>query len=105
MKRAVLRSASLNWMILNEVDLQGADLRNAKFNAVFLENVNLSGADLRNADLNRTALVNVDLSGANLVGIKYDDQILPMIASSKLDNAKMSADMQKDIEKLRSGQT
>jgi hypothetical protein len=37
--------------------------------------------------------------------IKYDDRwILPMIASSKLDNAKMSVDMQKDIEKLRSGQ-
>ena len=81
-----------------------ADLRNAKFNAVFLENVNLSGADLANADLNRTALVNVDLSGANLVGIKYDDLILPMIAACKLDNAKMSAEMQKDIEKLRSGQ-
>jgi len=70
-----------------------------------LQNVNLSGADLRNAEFNQTALVNVDLSGANLVGIKYDNQILPMIASSKLDNAKMSANMRKDLEKLRSEQT
>jgi uncharacterized protein YjbI with pentapeptide repeats len=80
-----------------------ADLRNAKFDAVFLENVNLSGADLRNAEFSKTALVNVDLSGANLLGIKYDLQELPMIVGSKLDNAKMSADMKKDIEKLGSG--
>jgi uncharacterized protein YjbI with pentapeptide repeats len=37
MRRAVLRSGSLNWMILKEVDLSGADLRNAKFDAVFLQ--------------------------------------------------------------------
>ncbi|VVB72801.1 Pentapeptide repeats (8 copies) [uncultured archaeon] len=105
MQIAVLRSASFNWMILKDVDLRGADLRNAKFDATFLQNVNLSGADLRDAELNQTALVNVDLSGANLMGIKYDNLILPMIAGSKLDNAKMSVNMQKDLKKLRSGQT
>jgi hypothetical protein len=47
--------------------------------------------------------VNVDLTGANLVGIKYDNTILPMMASSKLDNAKMSADLKKDLEKVRQG--
>jgi hypothetical protein len=35
--------------------------------------------------------------------MKYDRLELPMIAGSKLDNAKMSADMKKDIEKLGSG--
>jgi hypothetical protein len=50
-----------------------------------------------------TALVNVDLSGANLIGVKYDQVGLSMIAGSKLDNTKMSADMRKDIEKLRLG--
>jgi hypothetical protein len=56
-----------------------------------------------NVELNKTALGNVDLSGANLVGIKYDSTTLPMIASSKLDNVKMSADMQNDLDSLKAG--
>jgi len=70
-----------------------------------LENVNLSYADLRNVELigrHTRMSIWVKLTSG---GIKYDNLILPMIASSKLDNAKMSYDMQKDIEKLRSGQS
>ena len=39
----------------------------------------------------------------NLVGIKYDTTTLPMIASSKIDNAKMSADLKKDLDRFKAG--
>jgi uncharacterized protein YjbI with pentapeptide repeats len=42
MHRAIMRAATLNWMILKEIDLSDSDLRNAKFNAAFLQNVALS---------------------------------------------------------------
>jgi uncharacterized protein YjbI with pentapeptide repeats len=68
-----------------------------------MNNVNLSGADMSGADLNMTGLSGVDLRRANLLGIKYDKITLPFIAASNLEGAKMSADLQKDIEKIRSG--
>jgi hypothetical protein len=38
-----------------------------------------------------------------LQGVKYDSIALGFFAVSKLDGAKMSADLEKDLEKLRSG--
>ena len=55
------------------------------------------------ADLKMMGLSGVDLRRANLLGIKYDKTTLPFIAASNLEGAKMSADLQKDIEKIRSG--
>ena len=49
------------------------------------------------------AFENADFRGANLQGIKYDSIALGFFAVSKLDGAKISADLQKDLEKLRSG--
>jgi hypothetical protein len=45
----------------------------------------------------------VDLSGSNLEGIKYDQITLQSLAGSKLNGAKMSADLKKDLEEVRSG--
>jgi uncharacterized protein YjbI with pentapeptide repeats len=104
MHRTVLRSAVLNMISLEDADLSEADLRNARFNAVILTNVNLAGADLRGADFNTTGLIGVDLGRANLLGIKYDKLALQFIAACNLEGAKMSADLQKDLEDLRSGQ-
>ena len=44
-----------------------------------------------------------DLRGTNLEGIKYDKISLQSLAGSKLDGAKMSADLQNDLEGIRSG--
>ena len=90
-------------MSFEDADLSEADLRNIRFHAVFMTNVNLSGADLRNADLNTMGLIGVDLRRANLLGIKYDKITLSFIAASNLEGAKMSADLQKDLEKMRPG--
>jgi uncharacterized protein YjbI with pentapeptide repeats len=103
MHRTLLRSAVLNMMFLEDADLSEADLRNTRFHAVFMTNVNLSGADLRSADLSQMALNGVDLRRANLLGIKYSEITLQFIATVNLEGAKMSADLQKDIEKIRSG--
>jgi len=104
MHRTVLRSAVLNMISLEDADFSEADLRNARFNSVILTNVNLAGADLRGADFNTTGLIGVDLGRANLLEIKYDRITLQFIASCNLEGAKMSADLQKDLENLRSGQ-
>jgi len=48
----------------------------------------------------------VDFTGANLEGIKYsqnDTTTLIMLANSNLKEAKISPDLQRDIEKYRSG--
>jgi hypothetical protein len=37
------------------------------------------------------------------LGIKYDKITLSFIAASNLEGAKMSADLQKDLEKMRPG--
>jgi len=39
-----------------------------------------------------------------LQGIKYDSIALGFFAVSKLDGAKMSADLEMDLEKLRAGE-
>jgi uncharacterized protein YjbI with pentapeptide repeats len=45
----------------------------------------------------------VDLSGSNLEGIEYDQITLQSLAGSRLDGAKISADLKKDLEEIRSG--
>jgi uncharacterized protein YjbI with pentapeptide repeats len=65
--------------------------------------VNLSRSDLSGANITLLAMQGVDLSGSNLEGIKYDDLTLKSIAGSNLIGAKMSADLQKAVEELRSG--
>jgi uncharacterized protein YjbI with pentapeptide repeats len=71
-----------------------------------MQNVNLSGADLRGANLTSLGLQEVNFKGANLEGIKYDENdetTLMQLANSNLKEAKISPDLQKDIEKIRSG--
>jgi len=70
--------------------------------------VNLSGADLRGANITSLGLLAVDFKGANLEGIKYDKNdktTLMMLANSNLMEAKISPDLQRDIEKFRSGKS
>jgi uncharacterized protein YjbI with pentapeptide repeats len=70
---------------------------------MYFGNVNLSGSDLSGANLTIVAMKDVDLSGSNLEGIKYDKITLLSLAGSNLEGAKMSADLQKDLEAVRSG--
>ena len=69
-----------------------------------MNNLNFSGADLRGAIIEKTAFEKCDFSGANLEGIKYDDIALQFFSISNLQGAKMSMDLQKGLEKLRSAQ-
>jgi len=96
---------SSNIILLNflDADFSGADLRNARFAQTYMINTNFSGADLRGAIFNTTAFENADFRGANLQGIKYDTKGLQFFAVSKLDGAKTSADLQKDLDKLKAG--
>ena len=103
MNKAKLRSAELSGVKLTDVDLSFADMRNFKAIITFMQNVNLSGADLRGANLTSLGLLAVDFKGANLEGIKYDKATLMMLANSNLMETKISPDLQKDIEKFRSG--
>jgi uncharacterized protein YjbI with pentapeptide repeats len=80
-----------------------ADLRNFKTVITFMQNVNLSGADLRGTNLTSLELQAVNFKGANLEGIKYDEITLMQLANSNLREAKISTDLQQDIEKYRSG--
>ena len=91
-------------IVFSDVDFSGADLKNARFTESFMNSLNFSGADLRGAVIEKTAFENCDFSEANLEGIKYDDIALQFFAISNLKGAKMSMDLQKDLEKLRSAQ-
>jgi uncharacterized protein YjbI with pentapeptide repeats len=66
-----------------------------------MNNTNFSGADLRGAIFDTSAFENADFRDANLEGIKYDGIALQFFAVSNLKGAKLSADLQKDLEKLR----
>jgi len=83
------------------VDYSGADLRNTRFAQTYMNNTNFSGADLRGAIFDTSAFENADFRDANLEGIKYDGIALQFFAVSNLKGAKLSADLQKDLEKLR----
>jgi uncharacterized protein YjbI with pentapeptide repeats len=93
----------MDGMLLSGVDFRNADMRDITISKATLENINLSGSDMRGANLTTVYLVGVDLSGANLEGVKYDMITLPFIAASRLDGAKMSPDMQKDLKEVSSG--
>jgi uncharacterized protein YjbI with pentapeptide repeats len=86
-----------------DADFSGADLRNSRFAQTYMNNTNFSGADLSGAIFDTCAFENADFRGANLQGIKYDSIALGFFAMSKLDGAKMSADLQKDLDKLKAG--
>ena len=101
MRKTVLRSAIISGLLLDHADLSQADLRNAMISTIYMDNVNLSGADLRGANLTMVVLKDVDLSGANLEGIKYDNVALQSLAGSNLDEAKMDANLQKDLKELK----
>ena len=88
-----------------DADFSGADLRNTRFAQTYFNNTKFSGADLSGAIFDTCAFENADFRGADLLGIKYDSIALGFFAVSKLDGAKISADLQKDLEKLRSGKT
>ena len=70
-----------------------------------MNNTNFTGADLSGAVFDTSAFENADFTGANLQGIKYDSIALGFFAVSKLDGAKISSDLEMDLEKLRSGKT
>jgi uncharacterized protein YjbI with pentapeptide repeats len=102
-RKANLTSSNVILLSFLDVDFSGADLRNTRFAQTYMINANFSGADLRGAIFNTTAFENADFRGANLQGIKYDTMALPFFAVSKLDGAKMSADLQNDIDKRKAG--
>jgi uncharacterized protein YjbI with pentapeptide repeats len=83
------------------VDFSGADLRNTRFAQTYMNNTNFSGADLRGSIFDTSAFENADFRGANLEGIKYDSIALGFFAVSNLEGAKLSAGLQKDLEKMR----
>ena len=101
---ASLKSSEMIRIVFSDVDFSGADLKNARFTESFMNSLNFSGADLRGAVIEKTAFENCDFSEANLEGIKYDDIALQFFSISNLQGAKMSMDLQKDLEKLRSAQ-
>jgi uncharacterized protein YjbI with pentapeptide repeats len=103
MHKALMRSASLKGLTLVNVTLDQADLRDIKADYVYMDGVNLSGSDLRRADLTLMILEDVDLRGANLEEIKYGRSTLQFLAASRLEGAKMSKDLQKDLEDFRTG--
>jgi uncharacterized protein YjbI with pentapeptide repeats len=86
-----------------DANFSGADLRNTRFAQTYMNNTNFSGADLSGAIFDTCAFENADFRGANLQGVKYDSIALGFFAMSKLDGAKISSDLQMDLEKLRSG--
>jgi uncharacterized protein YjbI with pentapeptide repeats len=86
-----------------DADFSGANLRKTRFAQTYMNNTDFSGADLSGAVFDTSAFENADFTNANLQGIKYDSIALGFFAVSKLDGAKMSANLQKDLEKLRSG--
>jgi uncharacterized protein YjbI with pentapeptide repeats/ABC-type uncharacterized transport system substrate-binding protein len=101
MRRTKLRSTSIEGMIFDHADLSQADLRDVRINTIYMNNTNLSGADLQGAKLTMVVLQDVDLSHANLKGIKYDNVALQSLAGSNLDEAKMDANLQKDLKELK----
>jgi uncharacterized protein YjbI with pentapeptide repeats len=98
---ANLRNSQIILMNFLNVDYSGADLRNTRFAQTYMNNTNFSGADLRGAIFDTSAFENADFRDANLEGIKYDGIALQFFAVSNLKGAKLSADLQKDLEKLR----
>ena len=68
---------------------------------IYMDNVDLRGANLQDANLTFVVFMNADMRGANLQGIKYDRSTLQFLAGSKLEGAKMSADLEKDLEGLK----
>jgi uncharacterized protein YjbI with pentapeptide repeats len=102
-RKANLRSSNIILLNFLDADFSGADLRNTRFGQTYMINTNFSGADLRGAIFNTTAFENTDFRGANLQGIKYDTMALQFFAVSKLDGAKTSSDLQKDLDKLKAG--
>jgi uncharacterized protein YjbI with pentapeptide repeats len=92
-------------MNLLGADFSGADLRKTRFTQTYLNSTNFIGADLSGAIFDSCVFENADFTGANLQGIKYDSITLGFFATSKLDGAKVSADLQKDLQKMRLGQT
>ena len=85
-------------------DFRDADLRNTLFAQTYMNNTDFSGADLRGAIFDTSAFENSDFSGADLREIEYDSIALQFFAVSNLKRARMSADLQSDLEKLRLGQ-
>jgi uncharacterized protein YjbI with pentapeptide repeats/basic membrane lipoprotein Med (substrate-binding protein (PBP1-ABC) superfamily) len=104
-RKANLRSITMKTGTIVNEDFSGADLRNAHFAQVYINGTKFIGANLSGAVFDTTAFENVDFSGADLREIKYDMVALQFFAASKLDGAQMSPDLQKDLERLRSGQT
>jgi len=100
-----LKKARFSQTYMNNTNFSDADLSGAVFDTSALKNTDFKGANLSGATFNTSAIENADFSGANLQGIKYDSIALNFFAGSKLDGARMSADLQKDLENLRSGKT
>jgi len=103
--KAKLRSSNIILLNFLNADFSGADLRNTRFAQTYMNNTNFSGADLRGVVFDTSAFENADFRGANLQGVKYDSIALGFFAVFKLDGAKMSEDLQNDLEKLLSGKT
>jgi uncharacterized protein YjbI with pentapeptide repeats len=61
------------------------------------------GSDLRDATLDQVEMTGVDLSDANLENIKYDQFTLYSLSKAKLNGAKMSDDLKKDLKALSGG--
>ncbi len=101
---ANLTLSSIILMNYLDADFSGADLRKAYFTKTYMNKTDFSGADLREAVLENCAFENIDFSGANLQGIKYDSTAVRFFAACNLDGANISADLQNDLDKVRSEQ-
>jgi len=87
---------------MSYTNLEGADLTGAHLESMTQEGTVYHRACLRSASLVAMGITNADFSGADLQGIKYDMVALQNFARSKMDGARMSPELQKDLEKMRS---
>lgn len=74
-------------LVLDDIDLSGADLRCANLSGADLQRANLSGANFQRAILNRAFLVRTDLSHADL---EYADLSRAALWSANLSQATLS---------------
>ena len=100
---AVLKSVSMRAINTVDADFRDADLRDCTISQAYMNNTDFSGADLRGAEFRTSAFDNANFTGADLRNLLYDPVALQYLAMSRLDGAKMSANLESDLKKLRSG--
>lgn len=76
LRRALLRYANFEDIILTKAMLENADLTGANLTNADLTGANLQGADLTNANLTNADLTDADLRRAKLKNVKWDRAML-----------------------------